>query len=428
MRIDKDWWKTFGDDYLNRLIEKALNGNLDLKILSKRVAIAGFSLDTQHASLWPKVSGTSSVSAQKQSAQVATTSFSAQTSLNWELDIWGKIALNIKSQQAAFKASESDWRAGYLTLVADVANRYFQIRLIDEQIDRQQHSLNKNQLILDNYFAQHKEGLLSSTQLLSQKAELNGIRQQQIELQRQRKNNENSLATLLGAPAGSLSVPVAHLSHTVQLPEVPAGIPADLLNRRPDLIAAEYRVLQAHALLGQAKLARLPSISLTGNGGFVSNVLSQLLKSWSFGLAPAINLAIFDPGFKIQVKTNQVQTKIEEDVYRKVVMAAFEEVEAALVNLSFHKKQKIELDKQLEHLQVVSKHVQARLKEGMVSQLEVFESERTLLNTEQQLLSIYQQVLLDTVALYKALGGGWYNPQVSSIPISKHWQESHNAT
>jgi outer membrane protein TolC len=173
------------------------------------------------------------------------------------------------------------------------------------------------------------------------------------------------------------------------------------------VVAAEYRVLVAYDLVGQAKLAQLPSVSLTGRGGTSSFALSSLLKSFTFGLLPSINFPIFDPSVKARLKTSEARTEVAEQQYRRVVMGAFEEVENALVNLDAHRRQRIELQQQSEQLGVVAAQVEAQLKEGMVSQLEVFEAQRTLLASQLALLANHQQILSDTVTLYKALGGGW---------------------
>jgi outer membrane protein TolC len=193
----------------------------------------------------------------------------------------------------------------------------------------------------------------------------------------------------------------------VQLPAVPVGLPAQLLARRPDLVAAEYRVLATYNLIGQAKLAQLPSISLTGRAGSASFALNELLRTFTLGLAPSINLPVLNPGVRARVTTTEAQAQVVEQDYRRTVMAAFEEVENTLVNLDSRKKQKAELEAQLDQLKVVSAQVAAQLKEGLVSQLELFETERSLLTAELAVLNQHQLILADTVTLYKALGGGW---------------------
>jgi outer membrane protein TolC len=208
-------------------------------------------------------------------------------------------------------------------------------------------------------------------------------------------------------PAGEFIVPPGRLQQTVQLPPVPAGLPSQLLERRPDIVAAEFRVLEAYDLVGQAKLAQLPSISLTGRGGSASFALTDLLKSFTVSLLPSINLPIFDPSVKARIKTTKAQSEVAEQQYRRTVIGAFEEVENALVNLDAHRRQRVELEQQVAQLETVAQQFAGQLREGVVSQLDVFESERSLLSAQLALLANHQQLLSDTVTLYKAMGGGW---------------------
>jgi outer membrane protein TolC len=250
-------------------------------------------------------------------------------------------------------------------------------------------------------------GLMPATQVLRQRAEINRLAKDLLELRRFRQVTENALATLLGVPAGEFKVEPGRLQERVQIPAVPAGLPMELLARRPDIVAAEFRVLESHNLMGQAKLAQLPSVSLTGRGGTASFALGDLLKSFTFGLLPSINLPVLNPGIKARAKTSEEQLKVTEQDYRRIVVAAFEEVENSLVNLDAHRQQKVELQMQVEQLKLVSAQTEVQLQAGVVSQLEVFETERSLLAAQLALLESHQRVLSDTVTLYKALGGGW---------------------
>ncbi|HXB03568.1 MAG TPA: TolC family protein, partial [Candidatus Angelobacter sp.] len=247
-----------------------------------------------------------------------------------------------------------------------------------------------------------------------QRAENSRLTKDLLELRRSRDVTENALATLLGVSAGELKIQPDRLRDRVQVPAVPAGLPLDLLARRPDVVAAEFRVLEAHDLMGQARLAQLPTISLTGSAGTASFALADLAKVFTFGLMPSINIPAFNPGIKAHVKTTEAQIKVAEEDYRRTVLAAFEEVENALVNLEAHRRQREELHKQVDQLQAVSAQTEAKLEVGVVSQLEVFEDERRLLTAQLELLASHEQVLSDTVTLYKALGGGWTRVEVAN--------------
>ena len=412
--ITLDWWRNFNDPYLDGLVSKAIQGNLDLKILAARLRVAGAEIGEARAGAMPSLDAGAGASFEKSTGQKFSKQFNLGTQVNWDIDIWGKVDKGVQAQSAEYKASEADWRAGYLNLVSDVSTTYFQILQLDQQIDQQQESLGKNKDILGTYEAMFKNGLLPNTRVLQQRAEINRLTNDLLELHRARDLAANALATLLGIPAGGLQVPSAHLEEKVRLPTVPAGLPAELLKRRPDVVAAEYRVLEAYNLVGQAKLAQLPSISLTGHGGTSSFALTDLLKSFTFGLLPSINIPILDPATKAHVKTTEAQTGVAEEQYRRTVIGALEEVENALVNLDAHKKQRNELEQETEHLKTVSTQIEAQLKEGVVSQLEVFETQRSLLSAQLALLANHQQILADTVTLYKALGGGWPPVEVAA--------------
>jgi outer membrane protein TolC len=281
----------------------------------------------------------------------------------------------------------------------------------------QHESLENAERILAIYEAQFAEELVPKTKLLSQQAEVLGLRRQLLDQQRQRIATENSLATLLGKPAGEFSVPVKSLSTSVDSLDVPAGLPSDLVSRRPDIIAQEYRVLAAYNLVGQARLARLPSFSLTASAGTASSAFADILQAWTFGLGRSITIPIFDPSIQSTIKSSEANQQAAEAEYRRTVIKAFEEVETALSNLASRKAQRELLLKQVDDLTVVQKQVVARLREGFATQLEIFEAERTLLSTKLELLSNQKQILSDTIQLYKALGGGWPKEDVSQAAL-----------
>jgi len=410
--ITQDWWKEFRDPYLDILVNKAITGNFDLKVLAARIKVADAEIGEARAGALPTLDAGAGASFEKSTGQSFTQQYNVATQVNWAIDIWGKVEKGAQAQTAEFHASEADWRAGYLTLVSNVSTAYFQILQFDEQIDQQQQTLDKNKQILVIYEAMFQNGLLPNTRVLQQRAEIHGLTNDLLELHRLRDLADNALATLLGVSAGTFKVPPAHLQQNVRLPVVPEGLPSQLLQRRPDVIAAEYRVLEGYDLVGQAKLAQLPSISLTGQGGTSSFALLDLLKSFTFGFLPSIDIPLLNPSVKAHVKTTEAQMLLAQQQYRQTVIGAFEEVENALVNLDAHKKQKVELQQQVDHLKVVAVQIEAQLKEGLVSQLEVFEAERSLLAAQLALLANHQQILSDTVTLYKVLGGGWPTVEV----------------
>jgi outer membrane protein, multidrug efflux system len=412
--ISQQWWTEFRDATLDSLVARAVAGNFDLRILAARIEVSNAQIAEVRAGALPSVDVGAGANLEKTTRQRFSKQFNLGTQVNWDLDVWGRVAKGVQAQTAEFRASEADWRAGYLTLVAGVSTTYFQILQLDEQLERQQRALVKNKQILGIYESLHRNGLAPDTQVTRQRAEINRLTKEELELRRARVVSENALATLVGVPAGELKVPPGRLQDRVQAPAVPAGLPLDLLARRPDVVAAEFRVLESHNLVGEAKLAQLPSIGLTGRGGTAAFGLGDLLKSFTFGLLPSINLPVFNPAIKAHIATTEAQSKVFENDYKRTVIAAYEEVENALVNLEAHRQQNEELRKQVDHLERVAAQTQVQLAAGLISQLEVFETERSLLAAQLELLTSHQQVLSDTVTLYKALGGGWAPVEVAN--------------
>lgn len=412
--ISPQWWGQFGDPDLDSLVAKATAGNINLKILAARIAVANAQIAEARAGALPSADIAAGASLQKTTGQPISKQFNLGTRVSWDIDIWGQVEKGVQGQTAEFHATEADWRAGYLQIVADVSTTYFQILQLDEQIDQQQRALAKNQQILVIYETMRSNGLISETEVLRQRAEINRLTKDLLELRRSRDVAENALATLLGVPAGEFKIQPDRLQDRVQVPVVPTGLPLNLLARRPDVVAAEFRVLEAHDLMGRARLAQLPSVSLTGQAGSASFALSDLFKAFTFGMMPTINIPALNPGIRAHVKTTEAQIKVAEEDYRRTVIAAFEEVEDALVNLEAHRRQKEELQKQVDQLQLVSAQTEAQLEVGVLSQLDVFENERSLLTAQLALLASHEQVLSDTVTLYKALGGGWAPVEVTN--------------
>jgi outer membrane protein, multidrug efflux system len=412
--ISRQWWSQFGDPDLDSLVARAIAGNLDLKILAARIAVAKAQIAEARAGALPSANVAAGSSLQKTNGQPFSKQFALGTQVSWDVDVWGQVEKGVQGQTAEFHATEADWRAGYLQIVADVSMTYFQILELDEQIDQQQRALAESEQILAIYETMRSNGLVSDSEVLSQGAENSRLTKDLLELRRSRDVTENALATLLGVPAGEFKIQPGRLRDRLQVPTVPAGLPLDLLARRPDVVAAEFRVLEAHDLMGQARLAQLPTVSLTGQAGTASFALSDLFKAFTFGFMPTVNIPALNPGIRAHAKTTEVQIRVAEEDYRRTVIAAFEEVENALVDLEAHRRQKEELQKEVDQLQVVSSQTEAQLELGVVSQLQVFENERSLLAAQLELLASHEQVLSDTVTLYKALGGGWARMEVAN--------------
>jgi NodT family efflux transporter outer membrane factor (OMF) lipoprotein len=411
--IQMDWWTNFEDPFLNQLVNDAVAGNYDLKILLGRIREAGATMKIVRADRFPQAGVSAGANITKtggEASYISGTSeeYSLGGQLSWELDIWGKKKRAFLATKAGYQAKEADYRAGYLKLISEVGQAYFGLRQKYKEIVLTEKFYKDNQLLLTIYKNQFDAGIVSNDKVLRQKAQVDSLRQNLSELRRESEILENRITTLLGKPAGEMNFPAEDMETDAKLVDVPVGLPSDLLARRPDIIAAEYRILEAYNRIGQAQAARLPSISLTGNGGFASAALSTLLSQWTLGFAPKIDLPIFDAGKrKAQVEATKARAQVAEDTYRKTVMTAFEEVENALVNLASRKEQKAILKEKADSLWQIRAQFLQKLKLGLVSQLEILDVEGELFDSERSLLQIDRILYDDTVILYKALGGGW---------------------
>ncbi|MEJ2089364.1 MAG: efflux transporter outer membrane subunit [Gammaproteobacteria bacterium] len=408
--IDREWWKGFQDPYLDDLTDRALRGNVDLQVMAARTEVAGAQIGQAKAALLPVISA---------GARTDTTTISGDYDLGtsrktgvggdmfWELDIWGKARKGVQAQKAGYRASTADYHAGYLSLVSGVANTYFLIRQADDQIAQQELALTRNQRMLDIYRDLHANDLEPETAVIKQQVEVTRTESALQTLRTNREKLENALATLIGVPAGEFDVPDTAGFTDISPVDVPAGMPSDLLTRRPDLLAAEERLRQSIAMEGQARLAQLPSVGLTSIGGSASYGLSNLLQTWTMGLSGVVQFPVFDPNVRARIPVSEAQVEVAEQEYRASVMRAFEEVENVLVALNGAREQRKLLAAARADLATITRQQMEQLRLGLVSQLEVIQAERELQEAEQLLLANHWEILSDTVSLFKAVGGGW---------------------
>lgn len=410
-----DWWSDFKDPYLDQLIKDSVSGSFSLKVLFERIKAAGASAKTTQADLLPSLGISTDETTFTRDRSGGTQNYSIRAGVSWELDLWGKKKREVQALEAEQKALEADYRAGYLKMVSEVASSYFQIRQLDEQIALAKSFLEENRKILTIYQNQFAEGLIPEDKVIRQKAQVQDLEQDDLESLRNRKILENHIAVLMGKPAGEIRIPAGDLSRKTEPVPVPVGLPSELLKRRPDIIAAEYRVLKAVNMIGSAEAARLPSISLTASGGFASAALSSLLSGGIAGFTPQILLPLFDAGKgKQQVEMKKAEAEVAANEYSHTVMEAFEEIENALININNRKKQQVILNDRIANLNSIRKQNISKLELGLISQLELLDIEREIYGAQKAMPLLKRYILDDTVTLYKALGGGWPKVIVSN--------------
>jgi len=417
-----EWWKVFGDAQLNDYEAQALAANQNLKAAAARLKEARAIQQTVRAGMFPTL-GTGfgpareqlspgSFGAQSSAGNPTQTVWTAQASASYEVDLFGRVASSVNAAKADTQQSEALFRSVQLALQADVAQNYFNLRELDAELEMFNHTVELRSQELD--FVQHRfdAGDVSELDVAQAKSELASARSDAMTVTRQRAASEHSLAVLLGRAPAELTVAARPL--TPVLVNIPAGLPSSLLERRPDITAAERAMAAENARIGIARAAFFPSLTLTGVGGFQSATLGDLFmwSSRTFLLGPlsgtALNLPIFDGGVRTGNLAN-ARAKYEEDVanYRQQVLVAFQEVEDNLANLRVLGDQTQVQDDAVKASARAAQLARAQYEDGSVNYLSVLETERTLLQAQRSAVQLEGVRAVSTVNLIRALGGGW---------------------
>jgi NodT family efflux transporter outer membrane factor (OMF) lipoprotein len=331
---------------------------------------------------------------------------------NWEADIWGRVRRTVESQRAVAEASAADLEAARLSAQALLAQSYFQLRATDAQRELFERTVADYQKSLQLTLNQYAAGIVARENVVLAQTQLQTTQAQTADLGVQRAQLEHAIALLTGTPASDFSI-AATEPLAAAVPTVPAGMPSALLERRPDIAAAERRMAAANAQIGVATAAWFPSLSFFASLGFQSSDLAPWLsvpnRVWSLG--PEIALTVFDAGAR-SAQTAQAIAAYDADVaaYRQTVLIAFQEVEDNLATLRI-----LEQEAELQNEALKSARLSVELtinqyKAGIVSFLTVIIVQTTALSNERAAVDIQSRRLVASVLLIKALGGGWSGP------------------
>lgn len=416
-----EWWRAFNDAKLDELIERALRDNRDLQIAAAQLDEAEALLRQTNASLLPQIDATGSGGRTRVSQTQATPipanvpvlrdDRRAVLSTAFELDLWGRLRRLSEAGRAQLLASRHARDGVALTLSATTAQAYFNLRSTDAQLAALGRTAQSRRDSLGVVRTRHEAGLASALDLNQARGNLADAEAQLSELQRQRDALEHLLAGLVGDPALRL-VPV-----NADLPSpmaVQPDLPSRLLDRRPDLRAAEENLIAANAQIGAAKAALFPTISLTGFYGGQSESLAQLRDGASriWNTSFAATLPVFDFGRGL-ARVDQASARQQQALfgYQKAVEAAFREVSDALGNLEYGSRSEARLAEKLRAAQESLELSQLRYQAGYSPYLEVLDAQRTASDAELALIRQRQQRLGYSVDLIKSLGGGWQSAQ-----------------
>ncbi len=429
------WWRAFQNDELTGLIERALAQNHDVKRAIARVLEGRAGVMTASAGLYPQVNlagsytnlaiskntlaGLGLATTQTPGPQVFAAPgqtfdlWNGAMDLRWELDFWGRIRRGREAASAEAQALEHDARAIALSLIGDVGQAYFRIRELDEQLEIARRTLAVRQESLDIIKKRTSVGLASDldvkrTEVLV--AEAAGLLP---DLTRSRALELHRLEVLTGMAPGSLALPPHPLRTVVVQPEIPVGLPSELLERRPDILHAEAMLAASNARIGQARAYFFPSFSITGQGGLQSAEFSNWFTgdSLNYSIGPSVTLPIFQGGTNV-ARLDSAESRYKQmlEQYRQTILQALREVADLLTSLGTRAEQLARQREQLTAARAAVSLAEVRYRNGLVTYLDVLDAQRTALVAETQVVLTERARLSDMIGLFKALGGGWEPP------------------
>jgi outer membrane protein, multidrug efflux system len=416
---DLKWFEVFKDEELQKLIRKAMVQNYDLRSAVARINAERANLGLVRSNQFPQFELTADTQTTRQSKNVQFGTAGAGKSrtfgevllglLNFEIDIWGRLRKETEAARADLRASEADRQAVMTTVVSDVATGYFSLLELDHELDIARRTLATRQESLQLIRVRQQGGLATMLDVRQAEELVYQASQTIPDLERLIEQTENRIHLLTGTNPGPIQRGRS-LTEQQELPAVPAGLPSSLLERRPDIRAAEENLIGRRALVSAARAAYFPRISLTGLLGFQSNQLSSLFSgpsgAWSF--VPQVTQPLFTAGrLKSNVKFAKAQQELAVVQYQQTVQTAFTEVSDALVEYRKVKEVRLQQELLVQVLRDRSQLAYARYQGGVDSLLNALDADRDLFNAELLLTQTKRNELLSLVQLYKALGGGW---------------------
>lgn len=412
-----DWRQLYQDQQLLQLLERLEQENQNLAAAEASWREARAALGGSRSALYPQLSSQAAQSRSERSSDDSIdTERSVQLGLSWQLDIWGQVRRQVEAGQAQLDASAADWAALRLSQQSLLVQNYIQLRSLDEQLRIAAASLQAYERVLRISESRYQAGMVTRADVSQALTQLKSTQAQQLDLQSQRTQVEHAIAVLLGQPASGFTVPVAQgLPVTPMLPE---SLPSSLLERRPDIAAAEQRVMAANAEIGVAKTAYFPTFGFSASGGYRADAWSGLVSTpnrfWSLG--PQLDLRLFDAGAR-RSQLEQAEAAYDQQVarYRQTTLEAIAEVEDALVQLASLEQEHAVQSEALASAQDALQLIENQYAAGMVDFLSVSSALATAHNAERTVLSLQTSRLTASVQLIAALGGGWQQPTTQAL-------------
>jgi NodT family efflux transporter outer membrane factor (OMF) lipoprotein len=420
------WWEVYGDTQLNGFEEQIAVSNQSLKSAEAQFREARAAVRISRANLYPTVGVTPGVSRTEQSENQPLFNKSTEKrsyndfiipfDFSYELDLWGRVRKQVEASRSEAQATAADLANVNLSLHAELAMDYFQMRGLDAQEKLLLSTVDSYQKAVDLTNTRFKAGIASAVDLAQAETTLETTRAQATDVEVQRAAFEHAIAVLIGKPASTFHIDPLPLD--ILPPATPPGLPSDLLERRPDISAAERRVQEANANVGVARTAYYPLVTLSGTGGFESAVFTTLLQGpsglWSLGGQAA--QTIFDGGLR-RGTNEQARAAYDKTVsdYRQSILVSFQEVEDNLATLRILEDEAAKEDAAVAAAEHSVQLSMTRYKGGVTNYLEVTTAETQALANEVNALNIRTRRITASVLLVKAIGGGWNTSQIPHV-------------
>jgi len=417
-----NWWQLYGDTELNALAERLNISNQNLAASEAQYRQARALVRGARAAFYPSLSSSAGATRSSQGSGSSSTTTSTggisnsyDLSLNaaWELDIWGKLRRSLESSRAGVEASAAELAALKLSLQAELVQNYLQLRVLDDQqrlLDATVAAYARSLKLTQN---QYNAGIVPKSDVSQALTQLKSTQAQAIDLHWQRAQLEHAIAVLIGVPPSELSIAVRE--QLPVLPELPVALPSQLLERRPDVAAAERRVMAANAEIGVAEAAWYPDLSISANAGYRGSSFADWIdlpnRFWSLG--PQLALTLFDGGAR-SAELARTEAVYDQTVaqYRQAVLDSFREVEDYLVQLRVLQQEAAVQEEALEAARESLRLVENQYKAGTVDFNSVVSVQATALSNERSSLGLLGGRLTASVQLIAALGGGWQHQQL----------------
>jgi NodT family efflux transporter outer membrane factor (OMF) lipoprotein len=417
------WWEVFSDPQLNALEERVDVSNQNLKIAEAQFRQARDLIRINRSGLYPTVTAGPNIAAEQFSKNAPNAGpkygqtqgdFDLPFDLSYEVDAWGRIHLTVQAATASAQASAADLETARLSIHAELAADYFALRGLDAQKQLLDSTVVAYQKALDLTTNRYNGGLAAKVEVAQAETQLETTQAQAIDVGVQRAQFEHAIAALVGQPASTFSISVSPLD--APPPKIPAGVPSDLLQRRPDIAAAERRVAAANAEIGVAKTAFYPTLTLNAAAGLEGSSIANWFAwpSHLFAVGPTLLETLYDAGRR-HAYTDQAWAAYDANVasYRQNVLTAFQEVEDNLAGLRILDAESKKQSQAVQSAELSLALSTNRYKGGLVTYLEVITAQGAALSNERTAVDLLTRRMNSTVLLIKALGGGW---DVSKLP------------